>query len=261
MSINTIFEGPIDTLIPIDVDTWNAIAGPSGPVMAVVGTTDQINANTTGGTATISLPDPCIMPGDLEVTGAFSILNEYFLPTTAGTSGQVIGSTGGVNTAWQTPVTILTGSGFLVFNGISSPSNTVSIPYRYEVVGNVVHLTLATAGSPFICTVDQELYMISNTLPSAISPNDGGQIFITTCPMTKNTTLSPLVGGAMWLCNFSTINSSPGVSKIQFNLLDPTTYDSLNFLISSPGSGYSWAYNIGSIVQEYNVTLSYSLIN
>lgn len=201
MSINTIFDGPIDSLIPINVDTWNAISGPSGPIMAVVGTSEQINVNTSAGTATVSLPLVIDYPGTIDCSGvtvnALTVGNQIF-PTAKGTMNQVLGINGSnllsyITTATGSVISVNSGSNVTVDNDDSD--------------NPIINLDSDVSGISSIVSIDIGLF--NNVDPTVIQylPETGPSV-----PVIGTSIISNGTNGSNWLPAAGTVTAGSGLN-------------------------------------------------
>lgn len=111
-----------------DLDTINSLTPTAGNI-DIVGTADQIDVANAGSTVTLSLPDPVIAPGDLEITGTLDVagLTTLAALTQAGTlslnatgaATTTIGSASAGNIAIDT-------TGFVTINADAASSFTVT---------------------------------------------------------------------------------------------------------------------------------------
>jgi len=91
----------------MNVSTWNSFSTNTS-TLDVVGTANQIDVVTLGGTTTISLDDKINTPGDLNVSGILSVNSSYGFPNTIGADGQCLSVTGTSPTLiWSNPQSIL----------------------------------------------------------------------------------------------------------------------------------------------------------
>lgn len=149
MSINLLFTNPEVPLIPMNVSTWNSFSTNTS-TLDVVGTANQIDVVTLGGTTTISLDDKINTPGDLNVGGILSVNSNYGFPNTIGAAGQCL--------------TVTSGSPILVWSNPSILPNNVTI-------NSTLNVGATNADGSFVFDANGNL-----TLP--LNSNGNGSTFI-----------------------------------------------------------------------------------
>jgi hypothetical protein len=196
MSINLLFSNPQEKLTPINMNTWNALAGP-GSTIAVAGTTNEINVNTQGGTATVSLPNSVVFPSSATVP-ILNVNNSYTMPSSIGTPGQILSvPTTGSTLVWANDIvgnvnSVIAGSPNMVINPTSGNvvvnlsesvdittltiNNSYVMPSNIGTAGQV--LSVPNSGSTLVWSSDAGGTVDSVTGSSNINvnPNTGNVV-------------------------------------------------------------------------------------
>jgi len=256
MSINLLFTNPEVPLIPMNVSTWNSFSTNTS-TLDIVGTANQIDVVTLGGTTTISLDDKINTPGDLNVSGSLTINSNYGFPDTIGSAGQCLTVTSGSPIlAWSTP-------------SISNLPNNVTI-------NSTLNVGATNAGGSFVFDANGNLTLPLNSNGNAstyIRAGDNSGTSTNTIDMFCNWNSSTgLYGSELYLSNSQAIMGINGVNNNLQNFIsvDNTTTNNSGTILArvvnsnniSIGSVFAMNSDAATInIPNGNLSLNYNAVS
>jgi len=265
MSINLLFSNPQEKLTPINMNTWNALAGP-GSTIAVAGTPNEIAVNTQGGTATVSLPNSVVFPSSATVP-ILNVNNSYTMPSSIGTPGQILSvPTTGSTLVWANDIV---GN---VNSVIAGSPNMVISPTTGNVIVNLsesVDITTLTINNSYVMPssigTSGQVLSVPNSGNTLVWSSDAGGTVDSVTAGNSNVVVNPTSGNVVVSLSDNvnipnlTINSSYVLPSTIGNIGDTLVVQSgTNVLEFAPNEGSGVT---GLLNTDNQITLSGSTGN
>ncbi len=218
MSINLLFTNPEVPLIPMNVSTWNSFSTNTS-TLDIVGTANQIDVVTLGGTTTISLDDKINTPGDLNVSGILSVNSSYGFPNTIGADGQCLSVTGTSPTLiWSNPQSILPNN-VTINSSLNVGATNADGSFVFDANGNLtLPLNSNGNGSTFIRAGDNS-GTSTNTIDMFCNWNSNTGVYGGECYLSNSQAYIGIDGVSNSVTNYvgvdNTSNPNSGTFKAQ----------------------------------------------